>query len=153
LLLAARAAPGEHGAMKSLMPCAALLAACLAAAPAQAAAPGPVSPEEFRDYAEGYTLYFERDGEPWGAESFAPGGEVRWRYPSGRCVDGVWRAYGERVCFYYGPGSEVLCWRMAREDDGTLTGTLEDGPDAGMTLTITGRDERPLICGGEGLDS
>jgi hypothetical protein len=131
---------------------AALVAACLAAPPVLAAAPEPVSPEEFRDYAEGYTLYFERDGEPWGAESFEPGGAVRWRYPSGVCVDGVWRAYGERACFYYGPGSEVLCWRLKREGD-RLVGTLQDGPEAGMSLTITGRDRRPLICGGEGLAS
>ena len=28
----------------------------------------PVSPSEFRQYAEGHTLYFNRDGEPFGSE-------------------------------------------------------------------------------------
>lgn len=130
----------------------AALAALLAAAPALAAPLEPVTPDAFRDYAEGYTLYFEHDGEPWGSESFEPGGAVRWRYPSGQCVDGVWRAYDERVCFYYGPGSEVLCWRMERQGE-RLIGTLEDGEDAGLELTITGRDRRPLVCGEGGVDS
>lgn len=129
---------------------AAALAACLTASLAPAAPDGPVSPDAFRDYAEGYTLYFERDGEPWGAESFEPGGAVRWRYPSGQCVDGVWRAYGENVCFYYGPGSEVLCWSMARRG-GQLIGTLQDGEEAGLELIITDRDERPLVCGEGGV--
>jgi hypothetical protein len=125
------------------------LAACLAAAPALAA---PVSPEEFRDYAEGYTLYFERNGEPWGAESFAEGGGVVWRYPSGECMAGVWSGHDGKVCFYYGPGTEVLCWELERED-GRLLGTLlGDGPDAGLTLEIVRRDRLPLLCGETGTD-
>lgn len=112
----------------------------------------PMSPEEFRDYAEGYTLYFEKDGEVWGSESFAEGGGVVWRYPTGDCMPGVWRPYEGRVCFYYGLGSEVLCWEMTKRKDDIL-GRLLDGPDAGLELTITGRDRRPLLCseGGEQL--
>ena len=39
----------------------------------------PISPSEFRDYAEGWTLYFERDGQPFGSESFLKNGKVQWR--------------------------------------------------------------------------
>lgn len=135
--------------MKSLVPlaCAALLFA------GQAPAQEVVGPEEFRAYAEGYTLYFERDGEEWGAERFNPDGSVRWRYPDGTCLDGVWRGHDGQVCFYYGPGSEVLCWEMRRFGSVLMGRLLGEGEDAGLELTITGRDKRPLICGAEGFDT
>ncbi|MEM1383026.1 MAG: hypothetical protein AAF713_02135 [Pseudomonadota bacterium] len=110
-----------------------------------------VTPQAFRDYAEGYTLYFERDGEPWGAESFEEGGATVWRFPDGTCADGAWKAHGAQICFYYGEGSDVLCWRMFQDDRGMLARLLGDGPQSGMELRITGRDQRPLLCGEEAL--
>lgn len=126
----------------------------LAAGAMAAAAAERVSPEEFGRYAEGWTLYFEHDGEEWGAESFRPKGRVRWRYPDGECIEGVWRANEQDVCFYYGPGSEVLCWALWREKPGgsIFATLLGEGEDAGLQLEITRRDRRPLICNGEGLD-
>ncbi|MEM8596858.1 MAG: hypothetical protein AAGF76_10355 [Pseudomonadota bacterium] len=125
--------------------------------PVPKAASEPVSPEEFRDYAEGYTLYFERDGEPWGSESFEPDGSVTWRFPIGTCIQGVWSGHQGRVCFYYGEGDEVMCWAMRREEGvlrGRLDETLPSGElveDAdGMELTITHRDRAPLLCSEEG---
>jgi hypothetical protein len=131
----------------------AAVALLLALAP-QAVAAEPVSPEEFGDYAEGHTLYFERDGEPWGTEAFRPDGTVRWRYPSGECLEGVWRGHEGNVCFYYGPGTEVLCWAMRRDEPGgNIFGVLiGESDDAGLELEITGRDKRPVICTGEGVD-
>ncbi|MEM6421100.1 MAG: hypothetical protein AAF698_00820 [Pseudomonadota bacterium] len=111
----------------------------------------PMTPEEFGEYATGYTLYFERDGEPWGSEHFDPDGSVTWRFPSGTCVEGVWRPYEDQVCFYYGQDDEVLCWSMSREGDG-LVGVLDSGEEAGLRLEITGRDRRPLICGEGGSE-
>ncbi len=110
----------------------------------------PLSPSEFRDYAEGYTLYFDRDGAPFGSESFDPGGQTLWRYKDGSCTEGVWRPHGGQLCFYYGSGSEVLCWRLIRDDEGLLVRLLGDGPDAGMELRITRRDQRRPICGEPG---
>lgn len=128
-----------------------LLCLCLLAPPALAAGTEqPMSPSEFREYAEGYTLYFNRDGEEFGSESFEPGGNTLWRYLDGSCMPGVWRPHGAQVCFYYGEGSDVLCWRVLRDDQGILVRLLGDGPDAGMELRITGRDQRELICGDPG---
>lgn len=127
-----------------------LLSACLSAGlvlPA-AAMEQPISPGEFRDYAEGWTLYFERDGEPFGSEQFEPGGQTRWRYRDGSCVHGAWRPYGAQVCFLYNSEieGEVLCWRMLRDDEG-LMARLLNGENAGLELRITGRDKEPLLCG------
>ncbi|MEO0819448.1 MAG: hypothetical protein AAF074_03385 [Pseudomonadota bacterium] len=126
---------------------AAALAVALAAPLPGWAAGEAMSPEEFREYAEGYTLYFERDGQPWGSESYSPGGRVTWRQPDGQCVPGVWKGHEGRVCFYYGEGTEVLCWAMERSAEG-LVGQLETpGRDQGLKLTIARRDRQPLLCG------
>lgn len=140
------------GLMGTLLGVAIVAAGDLADASAAQAGGEPMSPEEFRAYAEGHTLYFEKDGEPWGSESFDESGDVIWRYPSGDCMPGVWRPHEGNVCFYYGLGSEVLCWSLTKRDDGIL-GRLLDGPDKGLELLITERDRRPLLCsqGGEQL--
>ncbi len=136
------------GAMRTLT----LLCLLAVAVPALALALAekPLSPTEFRDYAEGHTLYFDRDGAPFGSEAFEPGGQTLWRYMDGSCTEGVWRPHGGQLCFYYGDGSEVLCWRLIRDDEGLLVRLLGDGPDAGMELRITGRDQRRPICGEPG---
>lgn len=110
----------------------------------------PVSPKEFREYAEGYTLYFERDGEHFGSESFEPGGKTLWRYLDGSCLNGVWRPHGAQICFFYGADDEVLCWRLIRDENGLLVRLLGDGEDAGMELRVTRRDQKKPICGEPG---
>ncbi|MEM1275339.1 MAG: hypothetical protein AAGH74_02355 [Pseudomonadota bacterium] len=109
-----------------------------------------MSPEAFREYAEGYTLYFEEGGEPFGTESFAADGSTKWRYRDGSCVDGAWRPHGGQVCFYYGDGQGVLCWRMLRDGDDIIARLLGDAENAGMELRITRRDKKPLLCGDPG---
>ncbi len=83
-----------------------LLLLCLIALGAPAPAPAlteqPVSPSQFREYAEGHTLYFDRDGESFGSEAFEPGGQTLWRYMDGSCTEGVWRPHGVQLCFFYG---------------------------------------------------
>jgi hypothetical protein len=100
---------------------------CLIAFASPALAEEPVSPSEFWDYAEGHTLYFERDGEPFGSEAFEPGGRTT-----------------------YGEATEVQCWRLIRDDKGLLVRLLGESSDAGMELRITGRDKRQPICGEPG---
>ncbi len=131
--------------MRRLLP-----ALCLVLAALPALAEEPVSPSEFRDYAEGWTLHFEMDGESFGTEMFEPGGHTLWRFRDGTCAPGVWRPYGAQVCFFYGDESEVLCWRVLRDEKGLMVRLLGDGPDAGMELRITGRDNSRPICGEPG---
>jgi len=119
--------------------------------PGIAAAADLVSPFEFREFAEGYTLYFEEDGAPFGAESFRKDGGTTWRFPDGTCAEGQWRAHGAQICFVYEGTTEVQCWRMLRDDGGLFARLLGDGPDAGLELRITGRDRQPLLCGGPGM--
>lgn len=132
-----------------------LLAALLAtvlALPAAAQTGTVVPPSAFRDYAEGYTLYFERAGEPAGAETFSPDGRVTWQTPQGQCLDGLWRAYDDELCFYYGFGTTVQCWRVLEDEKGLKVESTDDGEaPAGLTYRIIRRDRRPLLCGGPGV--
>lgn len=124
-----------------------LLAAILIAAPALAEE--PVSPEEFRDFAEGWTLHFERDGRPFGSEAFERDGKVRWRYSDGSCVSGAWRAHDGQLCFLYDSveeGRVINCWKMLRDEEGLLARLL-DGENAGLELRVKRRDRAALLCG------
>ncbi|MGF1503513.1 MAG: hypothetical protein ACFBSD_17055 [Paracoccaceae bacterium] len=112
----------------------------------------PVSPSEFEAYVEGYTVYFERDGAPFGAEEFREDRGTTWRFSDGTCAEGVWRPHGAQICFFYGQETEVLCWRMLRDEQGLFARLLGEGPDAGLELRITGRDREPLLCGETGPD-
>ncbi|MFK7944499.1 MAG: hypothetical protein AB8B85_16510 [Paracoccaceae bacterium] len=127
-----------------------VLAFCLTL-PALADEEVPISPSEFREYSEGWTLYFERDGRPFGSESFDSSGKTRWRYSDGSCVEGYWRPHGAQICFLYESDQEdeVLCWRMLRDEEGLLARLL-NGTNQGLELRITGRDRRPLLCGEPG---
>lgn len=110
-----------------------------------------VSPQDFRDYAEGWTLYFDHDGAPFGSEHFEKDGHTRWRYPDGTCVRGVWRPYEGQLCFLYDSEdqSAPLCWRMLRDDKGMLA-RLVDGDTPALELRVTHRDRERLLCGGAG---
>ncbi len=119
----------------------------LLAAPLRAGEEVPLLPAEFRAYAEGWTLHFEKDGKPFGEEVYRRGGETLWRDPGGQCLRGQWRPYGARICFYYGRDSEVLCWRFLRDDKGYLVRLLNT-EDRGLTLRISGRDRHEPICAG-----
>ncbi|MEO1492593.1 MAG: hypothetical protein AAFV19_10620 [Pseudomonadota bacterium] len=127
----------------------------LVASAAQAGDEEIVSPSEFRDYAEGWTLYFERDGQHFGSEEFREDGRVRWRYRDGTCVEGAWRSHGAQLCFLYDSANSdgsVQCWRVLRQDDDLIVRLL-DGPNAqnpGLELRVSGRDKKPLLCGDPG---
>ena len=113
-----------------------------------------VPPAEFKDYAEGYTLYFEQDGEFAGAETFGPQGRVTWQTPQGGCIDGLWRSYDDELCFYYGVGDAVECWNVLRDEEGLKVRSLGRGQaEPGLTYRITHRDRQPLLCGGPGVQT
>lgn len=123
------------------------LAATLALAlPAAAIEEEMLSPSQFRDYAEGWTLYFtDPSGEPVGAESFGSDGQATWQTPDGTCVDGLWKPHGGQLCFYYGFESEVQCWRVLRDDEGMFVRQVGEDPEV---YRIVRRDRKPLLCGG-----
>lgn len=126
------------------------LAALVLALPVAAAAEELLSPEEFREYSEGYTLYFtEQDGEPVGSEAFGPDGQATWQEPDGTCVEGLWHPNEDQLCFYYGFESVVQCWQVLRDAKGLLVRSTNDNQDPpDLTYRIIGRDRKSLLCVG-----
>ena len=133
----------------------ALLLLALAALPAAgASAETVVPPAEFLDYARGYTLTFEENGEFAGAESFADDGRVTMETPEGVCYEGLVRSYDDRICFFYGVSDQVHCWHALRDAKGLKVRSLSDGAgQAGQTYRITGRSRRPVSCQGPAMDT
>lgn len=134
--------------MKTTLALAAL--AVLATLPAAAQMAEPVDPADFHDYAQGFTLYFEEDGEPVGSESFGPDGAVTWRTPEGECFEGLWREHEGLMCFFYSGEADVTCWQVLRDEDGMMV-RRESGDPPEVTFRVVGRDRKPLLCGAPGV--
>lgn len=123
-----------------------VLAALLAAGAASAA---PLDPSTFEAMAEGHTLRFTQDGQPFGAEQYFPGRRSLWRYVDGTCAEGVWWPEGENVCFSYGADAERECWAFESGPTGVSVRLVEgSGGAGGLVLDLAGSDDTPLDCPG-----
>lgn len=134
----------------TIRPCCAVL---LAVALAVAAAPGDaetVSLTEFEAIAEGMTLRFALEGQPFGAEQFFPGRRTLWQFADGTCQDGRWWEEGGLICFAYPPDTTEMCWHVTREN-GQLV--AQNAAPGGLRLEMTGRDSVPLPCPGPDVGS
>lgn len=104
--------------------------------------------EAFEGFAEGRTLYFTRDGQPFGAEQYFPGRRSLWRFAGGGCETGRWWGEGPRICFRYDDG-EPQCWHFRGAPDSFTAESV----DSGLTLRFSHADERPLDCPGPDVGS
>jgi hypothetical protein len=103
-----------------------------------------VSPEKFKNYATGKTLYFAQKGTPFGVEQYLPGQNSIWQYSDGTCARGIWYARKEMICFLYEGDSREQCWRFLQ--DGEKYVARADGNEPADDLVVTGRDERDIQC-------
>ncbi|NHX27521.1 hypothetical protein HA397_26590 [Escherichia coli] len=106
----------------------------------------PISAAEFDAYTRGKTMFYGRDGVPYGAEQYLPNRRVIWTFLDGECQEGTWFAEGEQICFDYGNGSPLQCWRFFL-NDGRLSAQFEDGTTA-MPLIEVEQTPQPLWCPG-----
>ena len=68
----------------------ALLICLLAGGPAAFAADAA----QFDSYTRGRTIFFDWQGQPYGAERYLPNQRVIWSFLDGRCTYGEWYAQG-----------------------------------------------------------
>ncbi|MEL6425785.1 MAG: hypothetical protein AAFQ33_10045 [Pseudomonadota bacterium] len=131
---------------------AAFLAAAALALPAAGGEERILSPDEFEDFTEGYTMRFIQDGRFVGAEMFLPGRRVTWQYSNGACTGGGWYAEEGAICFVYIDSPDPQCWHFL-ERDGRYFARLRGSEDPVADYELTSRDRAPLQCGDPGLDT
>jgi hypothetical protein len=103
-----------------------------------------ISPEKFKAYATGKTLYFAQKGAPYGVEQYLPGQKSIWQYADGTCTRGIWYARNELICFLYEGDSQEQCWRFLQ--DGERYAARADGNLPENDLYVVGRDEQAIDC-------
>lgn len=119
------------------------LALCL---PAPAFAERIMTAQEFSDFASGTTVYFERRGQPYGAEQYRSDKQVIWTFLDGQCQRGVWFTERDEICFLYEGVRQAQCWHFI-EDGGTRRARLVGDPPED-DLVVVGQDNRLLSCPG-----
>lgn len=105
--------------------------------------------EDFKAYAEGYTLHFEDEaGRYFGSEQYLADGQTVWRPRNGECERGVWAEDQGRICFLYVVG--IACWKVYAEDNGlsavSANGDSGEIDEAPTRLSLRDRNQIPVSC-------
>ena len=117
------------------------LTALSLATPAQAE---PMTAAEFEAYVTGKTLYFGRDGAPYGAEIYHENRRVTWSFLDGDCKDGRWYNEGRNICFVYEDRPDPQCWTFEKSANG-LIARFENDPTTEDLYEAQDVDEE-MIC-------
>ena len=105
--------------------------------------------EAFENFVSGSTIYFNRRGQPYGAEQYLPDRRVIWTFLDGRCERGAWYNEGSTICFVYETQSEAQCWNFV-ESGGDKRARVV-GADPANDLLVVGQDDANLDCPGPGI--
>ncbi|MEP5152873.1 hypothetical protein [Planktotalea sp.] len=123
--------------MKFVLP----LLASLIGAPLSAA---PMSGDAFEAYTQGKTLYFNENGETYGAERYLPGRRVEWSFLDGICKSGEWYPENGAICFVYEDRPDPQCWEFELSSRGLTATYLGDGETS--ELYEAQQTDEPMHC-------
>ncbi len=107
-----------------------------------------LSVSEFTALVDGKTLFFSRQGQPFGAEEYRRDRSVIWTFLDGNCLFGRWFPIeDDAICFVYEDRpTDPICWAFFRQDGDIRARVL--GADPANDLTVTGMQRDPLQCRG-----
>ena len=106
-----------------------------------------MSAAEFEAYTTGKTLYYGRQGAPYGAEVYHKDRRVQWSFLDGQCLEGEWyEAENGLICFLYEDRETPQCWSFA-EGSGGLIARFENNPEAIALYEAQDRNEELLCLG------
>lgn len=108
-----------------------------------------MTPEAFEQFVSGSTLYFNRRGDPYGAEQYLPDRRVIWTFLDGRCERGAWFSEGDTICFAYETQSSPQCWNFLDRSGERRARVI--GADPANDLVVVGQDQSALDCPGPGV--
>ena len=121
------------------------------AGPAQAGAERVIAPVDFEAMTTGVTLYFDRDGQPYGAETYLQGRQVIWRYADGTCAAGHWFADGQSICFVYEGNPAPQCWLFVERDNGFFARVAGLASGDPSEIRLASESPEPLNCPAQNL--
>jgi hypothetical protein len=105
----------------------------------------PMTGKEFWQHVEGRTIWWTRDGQPYGAETFHDGGLVTWQREGGACEPGDWFARDGMICFNYPPDEpRDVCWTITLSG-GRMVAVSAGDPGAAPLIEDPARSG-PLTC-------
>jgi len=131
----------------------ALLAPVLSSAIGPAFAQSPMTAAEFEAYTTGKTLYFNSEGETYGAERYFDKRRVEWSFLDGVCQQGRWFEAGRNyICFVYEDTVEPQCWQFFKTPDGLKAQFKSAAGDTEQdTLYEAQPNAAPMQCHGPGV--
>jgi hypothetical protein len=104
----------------------------------------PLPPGEFERFSKGQTLYFEWNGEAYGAEQFFENRRSIWQFTDGTCDYGQWFVRNGAICFSYDRDPAPVCWSFEKEGS-RFVARLRD-TELPLDLEMAKRDQKPLDC-------
>lgn len=108
-----------------------------------------MTPDAFEAFVSGSTLYFNKRGQPYGAEQYMPDRRVIWTFLDGRCERGAWFNEGNNICFAYETQSQAQCWTFLESAGDKRARVLGAAPED--DLFVVGQDDTDLDCPGPGI--
>lgn len=108
-----------------------------------------MSASTFEDFVSGTTLYFNRGGQPYGAEQYFTDRRVIWTFLDGRCERGAWYSEGDQICFAYETQNAAQCWHFLEAGSDKRARVI--GADPQDDLYVVGQNKEALDCPGPGV--
>lgn len=114
-----------------------LFLAMTLAAPAGAAQ--PLQGDEWRELADGNTVFYDASGQPEGREYYYPGQNFSiYQTTDGKCYEGPWAYDDGRFCFWY--ADIFQCFAYYRRGDEIFSKADEGGRELRVTRIEPGWD-------------
>ena len=116
-------------------------------------AQSPMTAAEFEAYTNGKTLYFNNQGETYGAERYFNKRRVEWSFLDGVCQQGRWFEAGrDYICFVYEDTVDPQCWQFFKTPDGLRAQFKSaSGETEQDTLYEAQPNAAPMQCHGPGV--
>lgn len=103
-----------------------------------------MSPEEFKAFSSGTTVFFNRYGSAYGAETYGRNNEVIWTFLDGKCQHGRWFGKDKAICFQYDGQPDPQCWYFLKDGAQKHARLIGDAPE--HDLIVVGQNNKKLDC-------
>ena len=110
------------------------------------AAQTTMTAKEFEAYTSGKTLFYNSNGQTYGAERYLEGRRVEWSFLDGECKPGQWYEDTGQICFTYDDNPDAQCWTF-QLGNGGLIARFENDPATTELYEAEDTDEKLLCLG------